>query len=176
MVYYNTIQYVGIRVSKNLAIKLRRNQILEYKIAGFTNQKIAEKLNVSPSVVSSDIKASLQALEDSTSKNVEKMRVLTNARLENLLVPYYMKAIAVNSNGEFEGDIESAEFSRKILNDIRQLWGADLKKQDINIDARNQTVVWDKDESPNDLLEDKIKKYIARNNRTNTDKTSTESN
>ena len=175
MLYYNTIQYVGIRVSKNLAIKIRRNQILEYKIAGFTNQKIAEKLNVSPSVVSSDIKLALESLEDSTSKNVEKMRVLTNARLENLLVPYYMKAVALNDAGEFAGDIESAEFSRKILNDIRQLWGADLKKQDINIDARNQTVVWDKDETPNQILEDKLRKLIARNNRT-TAETSTESN
>jgi hypothetical protein len=103
------------------------------------------------------------------------MRVLTNARLENLLVPYYMKAVALNDAGEFAGDIESAEFSRKILNDIRQLWGADLKKQDINIDARNQTVVWDKDETPNQILEDKLRKLIARNNRT-TAETSTESN
>ena len=58
---------------------------------------------------------------------------------------------------------------------MRELWGADLTKNNINIDARQQTVVWDKEESPNDLLEDKIKKYIARNNRI-TDKTSTESN
>jgi predicted transcriptional regulator len=153
-----------------LAKKIRQSKVIDYKLAGWSNVKIGELLSVTPSMVSRDVKESLQKTEDAWDKNTQKVRLLQSERLERLLTKYYKKAF------DGDGDMESAEFSRKVIKDLRELWGADLTKNNINIDARQQTVVWDKDESPNDLLEDKIKKYIARNNRTNTDKTSTDSN
>jgi len=149
-----------------LAKKFRQSKVIDYKLAGWSNVKIAELLQITPAMVSKDVKESLEKTEDAWDKNTQKVRLLLGERLERLLTKYYKKAF------DEDGNIESAEFSRKVIKDLRDLWGADLTKNNINIDARQQTVVWDKEETPNQILEDKIRKYVARNNRTDADTTS----
>ena len=89
-----------------LAKKIRQSKVIDYKLAGWSNVKIGELLSVTPSMVSRDVKESLQKTEDAWDKNTQKVRLLQSERLERLLTKYYKKAF------DGDGDMESAEFSR----------------------------------------------------------------
>jgi DNA-binding CsgD family transcriptional regulator len=141
---------------RTLSKKFRQQQVLELKLGGYDNNRIAEVLDIKPSTVNRDINDVMHITDTAIEKSAEKVRMLLNTRLERLLTKYYNKAFAE------DGDVESAEFVRKLIKDLRELWGTDLKSSDITIDARNQTIVWDKDENPQDVLEAKIRKFIER--------------
>ena len=145
--------------NRTLAKKTRQNQVLELKLAGWDEPRIAEALDIKLATVKRDLAESLKQTEDAWQKNTEKVRLLIGTRLERLLTKFYKKAF------DGDGDVESAEYSRKVIKDLRELYGTDLKTSDVMIDARNQTIVWDKDEKPHDLLEDKIRKFIERSER-----------
>ena len=110
-----------------IAIRMRQYRALDMKLAGGTERSIAQALGVSNVQVHKDIRRVLGELEDSYSPKANKLRTLTMARYERLLLAHWGAAL--------NGDHKSTEICLSILTGQRAISGLDAPTEITGLDG-----------------------------------------
>lgn len=107
----------------------RRFKVLDLRLAGATYRQILTALQEepepfmhvkSPATVKNDEAVILDAMREDKTVAAERHRVLVHERYESLFLRWY--PIAIGSTTEA---YKATEMCRRLLDDIRQLWGLD---------------------------------------------------
>ena len=114
--------------SKRVEIELRRFEVLDLKVKGFSDRAIARELGVGVATAHGDVK---KVLEDLAKKNMDEaanLRALLNLRYEALFLAYYDQAVS--------GDREAAKMVVGILERVAKINGLIPDKSLVTVDQR----------------------------------------
>lgn len=116
--------------SHNADMADRQRKAMELKIAGATFDQIAAQLGYADA--SGAWRAVCRGLIETQRPVADEYRALTDRRLERLLLSVWPAAIA--------GDLKANEQARRIIADLRRLWGTDMPvKVDATVTQRTET-------------------------------------
>ena len=116
---------------KKVTALMRRNIVLELKMAGGGDRAIQEQLasqgiNVSHTTVNKDWHAALEEINGIQKKALINKRLMMDFQLNRLLLSQWSNAIGQGDGPTAKpGEVLAAEFCRKVIKDIRDLWGID---------------------------------------------------
>jgi len=99
-----------------IAAEQRRSLVIQMKMAGATDQTIAEQLGVSKAQVWNDTKRRLAEVRQSDTEAVEQEYTLQKSRYERLLLRWWSQAIGADDN-------QSARATGIVLDILRRLDG-----------------------------------------------------
>tara|TARA_R100000306_G_scaffold54042_1_gene51062 strand:+ start:459 stop:923 length:465 start_codon:yes stop_codon:yes gene_type:complete len=105
---------VALNNGKNLAAENRRSQVIQMKMAGATEQAIAEQVGVSKTQVHNDIHRRLSEVRRDDAEAVQQEYVLQKSRYERLLLRWWSQAIGTS-------DDQSARATGIVLDILRRL-------------------------------------------------------
>tara|TARA_Y100000310_G_scaffold234080_1_gene237004 strand:+ start:235 stop:762 length:528 start_codon:yes stop_codon:yes gene_type:complete len=120
------------RNGKKIAAGLRRSRVIQLKVAGATEARIAEIEGVSPSQVFKDVKRYLKDLAARDEGAANEVRVLQMERYSRLLTSWWAKAIG--------GDVEAAGIALRILTRMDVISGIVPDKPLVNLVDASQSV------------------------------------
>lgn len=110
---------MALQNGKRIELELRRQRVIQLKIAGASERQIAELEGVSQNTIWKDVKAGLKAHADASAEDREELRSLMMMRYERLVMAWWPQAIG--------GDHRAAEILRGYLADIRTINALDPK-------------------------------------------------
>ena len=105
---------MALNNGKNLAAENRRSQVIQMKMAGATEQAIAEQVGVSKTQVHNDIHRRLSEVRRDDAEAVQQEYVLQKSRYERLLLRWWSQAIGTS-------DDQSARATGIVLDILRRL-------------------------------------------------------
>lgn len=105
------------RVSAELAIEKRREQVAKFRLAGWSTREIAAHLKCSIGTVSSDEKAVFERVREKTDSTVQRAKAISLARLDQITKGVW--------DGALTGDIDAGNLVLKIEKRRADLLGLD---------------------------------------------------
>lgn len=103
----------------------RRGEAFEYRIAGLSYSKIADKLGISTSRAHSLVAEALKESQESVKDLANRHRQIQHARIEKLVAALWSDAVAARSVEERRRSIAQIV---KLLDRQAKLWGMDAPK------------------------------------------------
>ncbi len=117
---------------KREAMAIRRQRVLQLRVAGSSQRSIAEQLGVGTTTVRKDIMHELGQLATETHEQADKLRVLQHQRLEHVVV----KATELLDSENEHTRLKACEQIRKTVETIARLYGLNIEQATVNVDAR----------------------------------------
>ena len=105
---------MGLNNGKNLVAENRRSQVIQMKMAGATEQAIADQVGVSKTQVHNDIHRRLSEVRRDDAEAVQQEYTLQKSRYERLLLRWWSQAIGTS-------DDQSAKATGIVLDILRRL-------------------------------------------------------
>jgi len=105
---------VALQNGNKIAAEQRRSQVIQMKMAGATEQAIADQLGVSKAQVWNDVKRRLSEVRRDDTEAVQQEYNLQKSRYERLLLRWWSQAIGVD-------DIQAARATGVVLDILRRL-------------------------------------------------------
>ena len=105
---------MALQNGKTIIAEQRRSQVIQMKMAGATEQVIADQLGVSKAQVWNDIKRRLSELRRDDAEAVQEEYNLQKSRYERLLLRWWSQAIGAD-------DTQSARATSIVLDILRRL-------------------------------------------------------
>ena len=105
---------MALQNGNKIAAEQRRSQVIQMKMAGATEQAIADQLGVSKAQVWNDVKRRLSEVRRDDTEAVQQEYNLQKSRYERLLLRWWSQAIGA-------GDDQSARATSIVLDILRRL-------------------------------------------------------
>jgi hypothetical protein len=105
---------VALNNGKNLVAENRRSQVIQMKMAGATEQAIADQIGVSKTQVHNDVHRRLSEVRRDDKEAVEQEYTLQKSRYERLLLRWWSQAIGSN-------DEQAVKATHMVLDILRRL-------------------------------------------------------
>ena len=107
---------MALQNGNKIAAEQRRSQVIQMKMAGATDQAIADQLGVSKAQVWNDVKRRLSEVRRDDTEAVQQEYNLQKSRYERLLLRWWSQAIGADDN-------QSARATGIVLDILRRLDG-----------------------------------------------------
>jgi|TARA_R100001244_G_scaffold61606_1_gene51568 hypothetical protein len=105
---------VALQNGNKIAAEQRRSQVIQMKMAGATEQAIADQLGVSKAQVWNDVKRRLSEVRRDDTEAVQQEYNLQKSRYERLLLRWWSQAIGADDN-------QAARATGVVLDILRRL-------------------------------------------------------
>jgi hypothetical protein len=105
---------VALQNGNKIAAEQRRSQVIQMKMAGATEQAIADQLGVSKAQVWNDVKRRLSEVRRDDTEAVQQEYNLQKSRYERLLLRWWSQAIGADDN-------QAAKATGIVLDILRRL-------------------------------------------------------
>jgi hypothetical protein len=105
---------VALQNGNKIVAEQRRSQVIQMKMAGATEQAIADQLGVSKAQVWNDVKRRLAEVRKGDAEAVEQEYTLQKSRYERILLRWWSQAIGPD-------DIQAARATGVVLDILRRL-------------------------------------------------------
>ena len=148
---------------------VKANQILELKLEGWTDRRVAKKVNLAPSTVNKHFHKQIQELHDVSKKNLENLRFQQYLKFDKVIALVWEEFNQRNFKA-----VDWAKILTRLLAEQSKLYGLNTGSINISLDQRTYEqgqedlkqeyldhMTTTAGKAPQQALEDKINSYVA---------------